>query len=41
MKAERIKILLTEKAVFSDYRGIEEYLTESGLGECEVNVRIG
>ena len=41
MKAERIKILLTEKSVFSDYRGIEEYLTESGLGECEVNVRIG
>ena len=41
MKAEKIKILLSGDGAFSDFRGIEEYITESGLGECEVNVRIG
>ena len=41
MKAEKIKILLFGNGAVADFRGIEEYITESGLGECEVNVRIG
>ena len=41
MKAEKIKILLSNKSVFADFRAIEEYVTESGLGECEVNIKIG
>ena len=41
MKAEKIKILLFGDGVIADFRGIENYITESGLGECEVNVRIG
>jgi len=41
MKAEKIKILLCNKGAFSDFRSIEEYITEQGLGECEVNIKIG
>ena len=41
MTAESIKILLVNKGVGADFRAIEEYITESGLGACEVNVRIG
>ena len=36
MRAERIKIILSGKGALADWRGIEEYITESGLGECEV-----
>ncbi len=39
MNAKKIKILLSGGAAFSDYRRIESYITESGLGECEVNVK--
>ena len=41
MRAERIKILLFGNGAVADFRRIEKYITESGLGECEVNVRIG
>ena len=41
MKARRIKILLLGKGIFADRRAIESYITESGLGECEVNIQIG
>lgn len=41
MRAEKIKIVLSNAGAFSDFRGIEEYITESGLGECEVNIKIG
>ena len=41
MRAERIKILLYNKGAFSDFRAIEEYITEQGLGLCEVNIQIG
>ena len=41
MRAEKIKILLLNQGVLSDFRGIEEYITESGLGECEVSIRFG
>ena len=41
MKAKKIKILLLGKGIFADRRAIESYVTESGLGECEVNIQIG
>ena len=41
MRAEKIKIILFGDGAVADFRGIENYITESGLGECEVNVRIG
>ncbi len=41
MRAKKIKILLFGNGAVADFRRIEEYITESGLGECEVNVRIG
>ena len=41
MKAEKIKILLFGDGIVADFRGIENYITESGLGECEVNIRLG
>ena len=41
MKAGKIKILLFGNGAVADFRRIEKYITESGLGECEVNVRIG
>ena len=41
MKAKKIKIILFGKGAAADFRRMEKYITESGLGECEVNVRIG
>ena len=41
MDCERIKILLFGRSVTSDLRGIESYITELGLGECEVDIIIG
>ena len=36
MVAGKIKIILTGKSALSDWRGIEQYINESGLGKCEV-----
>ena len=41
MRAEKIKIQLSGGGSTADFRGIENYITESGLGECEVNLKIG
>ena len=38
MKAEKIKILLSGKAIFADNRAIASEITGSGLGECEVEL---
>ena len=38
MRAERINIILSGKGALADWRGIEEYITEAGLGECEVTI---
>ncbi len=40
MKAESVKILLSGRAVFADYRHIESYITAEGLGDCRVEVAI-
>ncbi len=36
MVAGKIKIVLTGKSFLFDWRGIEQYINESGLGKCEV-----
>ena len=41
MRCKKIKITLYGKALLADFRAIEEYITESGLGECEVYSSIG
>ena len=40
MRAEKIKILLSGKAVLADSRAIASYVYESGLGECEVELSV-
>jgi hypothetical protein len=41
MHAEKIKIILSGKDSFADWRRIEEYVTGCGLGDCEVNLNFG
>lgn len=36
MKAEKISVILSGKAAFSDVRAVREYIKNSDLGECEV-----
>ena len=40
MRAEKIKIILSGRSAFLDWRGIEKYITEAGLGDCEVNIQL-
>ena len=40
MRAERIRVLLSGGAVTADARQIRSYITEQGLGECEVEIEI-
>lgn len=40
MRAEKIKITLFSSALFSDFRGIENYIEKTLFGECEVNIAI-
>ena len=40
MRAEKIKIILSGKAVFADNRAIAEEISRSGLGECEVEIDV-
>ena len=41
MKCLRIEIFLSGAASFADYRGIEEYVTGLGMGECRVEIQLG
>lgn len=41
MRCERILITLRGSGTLADFRGIEEYISESGLGECEVSASFG
>lgn len=41
MRCDRIVITLHGSGTLADFRGIEEYISESGLGECEVNASFG
>lgn len=40
MRAERIFVLLSGRAAAADARAIKNYITEQGLGECEVDIEI-
>ena len=40
MCAEKIKILLYGRAALADGRAISEYVSSSGLGDCEVDIGI-
>ncbi len=40
MRCERIKIVLFGKSALLDARGISAYITEEGLGKCEVDIRL-
>ena len=41
MRCAKMKITLYDRGALADFRGIEEYISESGLGECEVYLSIG
>ncbi len=41
MRAKRITVILSGSAALSDHRAVAQYITESGLGECEVKIEIG
>ena len=41
MRAEKIKITLTGRAVFADRRAIEEYINKMEIGACTVEIHIG
>lgn len=40
MRAQKIKIILSGKAVFADNRAISDRVTKNGLGECEVELSV-
>ncbi len=41
MRARLISVRLSGRSAALDYRGIENYITEQGLGECEVFISFG
>ena len=41
MSAEKIRVILSDSAAFADYKGIEKYINEQGLGRCSVEIEIG
>ncbi len=41
MKCEKIKVVLFGTSAILDTRGIAAYITEEGLGKCEVDIRLG
>lgn len=41
MRAEKIFLTLRGRGALSDPKRVERYITESGLGDCEVNFEIG
>lgn len=41
LSAERIRIILSGRAAFADYKAVEKYIDEMNIGECEVEIEIG
>ena len=41
MSCEQIKIYLDGAGAFADYRGIEDYVSGLGMGECSVEIIFG
>ena len=40
MRAERIAVFLSGKAVLASYKDIEKYVEDCGLGECDAEIEI-
>lgn len=41
MKAEKIRITLSGRAIIADYKAIESYINKMNLGECYVEIEVG
>ena len=41
MRAEKIMIILSGRAAFSDYKAVEKYINSMEVGECNVEIEIG
>lgn len=41
MRADRIRLVLSGSAAFSDYRAVESYVNKMNAGECVVEIEIG
>lgn len=41
MRADSIKIILSGRAVFADYKAVESYIDRLEMGECSVEIEIG
>ena len=41
MRADRIRIILSGSAAFCDYKSIEKYINEQGIGVCSAEIEIG
>ena len=41
MRAEKITVVLSGYAALADWRAISDFINSQGLGECEVNIKIG
>lgn len=41
MSCSKIRIFLSGRGVFTDYKAIESYVNEMNLGECECEIEIG
>ena len=41
MKGERVRVLLSGRAALSDSKAVKKYVDEMGVGECEVEIRLG
>ncbi len=41
MTAGRVRIFLSGRAAAADYKAIEKFISESGLGECDAEIEIG
>lgn len=41
MYCESIRIYLSGSASLADYRGIEQYVSSLGMGECRVEIQLG
>lgn len=41
LRADRIRIILSGRAVFADYKAIEKYINEMDIGVCNVEIEMG
>ncbi len=41
MRAEKVRVLLSGRAALSDTKAVKKYIDEMGVGECEIEIRLG